>query len=98
LSLVDQMLAYIRPSHPAPPGSLCRKSDATTVSKLRKGKNWSSYPLGNPVELGVTLEENAAWRTRRPCAMVQGTTFAHTPIVFRTKFGDVPLELDRWAV
>jgi len=38
-------------------------------------------------------------KTRRPCAVAQGTTarchFCTYRIVFRTKFGDVPLELDR---
>ena len=36
-------------------------------------------------------EGRALWRKEPP----RDATFAHTPIVFRTQFGDVPLELDR---
>jgi len=50
-------------------------------------------PSGAKCRQRINFEQEgrALWRNEPP----RDATFAHTPIVFRTKFGDVPLELDR---
>jgi len=47
--------------------------------------------LKKKIHIITEQEDCMLWHKEPP----RDATFAHTPIVFRTKFGDVPLELDR---